>query len=479
MVGGSSRIRRGTAAAIGSLTAIAFGLRFAVLLRTDEPTGTDGYYYVVQATDLAATGIPHVPDASWVLRWLALPHALGVDAIVAVKLAAAALAAATVPAAWLLGRRLATGGGVALALWAAASPTLTHLAADFPKNLGLVPALFVALALAPTGPGVSRRRAVAWGAAIVATATAHRLGAALVALAAFGAVLGIGARRIRPGYLAAGVVGLVTFALITPWVPGLLHPADLDRITGQLRSSPWPPPPWSWLPLRRTHPVQILELGILPWAGGFAGLWALADRDRRPMAAAALLPLGVCLWPNWRADGLDLGYRLGLMAPVLAAPLIVSVVRWRPWTTAIGVLALPAALVGFDPASTPPYARYRELIAAIPRPLPDLLIAHQGINFLYDHITGHEALAWAPEADLDRRRIGRIVHGFRDGEWAAWAPMDPAPVRLDAGYVYVREDVWEAFVARARIAGGDEVTERLDDRRNPTTVRPAAMTRAR
>lgn len=57
------------------------------------------------------------------------------------------------------------------------------------------------------------------------------------------------------------------------------------------------------------------------------------------------------------------------------------------WVSSRSVMLAALALVcvtrwGFDPTQTPPYARYRRLIERIPRPLPELLIAHQGINFL-------------------------------------------------------------------------------------------------
>src|SRR5438552_14039549 len=52
------------------------------------------------------------------------------------KIIAAALAGLCVPAGYLLGRRSSETAGFWLALWAAGSPALTHLAGDFPKNLG-------------------------------------------------------------------------------------------------------------------------------------------------------------------------------------------------------------------------------------------------------------------------------------------------------------------------------------------------------
>lgn len=470
-----SSLPRRDLAGLTALTLAAFAVRLWVASRTADPAGTDGYYYVVQIETLAATGAMHVPDASWVLRFLAIPALLGVDPVWSLRIAAAALAAACVPAARTLGATTGPRAGWALAGWAAASPTLTQLSIEFPKNLGAIPALLLAFAAARTA-----RSPAGWAFAVALSllaATAHRVGAALVVLAVLGAVLA----RLRPSRttVVTAAVAIVGFTVAAALAPGLLSLADLERL--QLRATPWPPPPWSWLSARRTDPVQLVEL-VLPWVAVVAGVAALRDPERRPRVAALLVPLLVCLFPFWRADELDLGYRLSLASPALAFPLLA--VAWPVRVSVPGglaVLALPAAAFGFDPASTPPYDRYRALIAAIPRPLPELLILHVGASFLYDHETGHEAMAWAPEPALDRRTVGRVVWGVRDGEWTAWAPVipDARPIRLDRDYVYVREDVWEAFVARARAAGDDDLLDRLSDPRNPMRVRPGWLLRNR
>ncbi len=485
---------------MAALTVGTLAVRLGRLLESPEPPGTDGYYYVVQVERWLATGHFHAPDASWVLRVLALGAAVLGGPVVGVKVASALLAALCVPAAWFAGRALDGEGrghtrALGLATWAAVSPTLTHLAGDFPKTLGAVAPLLVVLAWVGSG-----RRG--WGAvlggvgAVLLAATAHRLGASLLGLGAVGAVLGLVLRgradspeRKWPLVLV-GVAGLASFALLTTVLPNLLHPKDLERVSSQLDLSPGVPPPFAYFALRRTHVLQQVELGAA-WLGLVSGavlLWR--RRESRPLVMGLLVPLAVCLFPLWRGDVLDLGYRTSLLAPLLAVPLLLLAVppvrpglKFRPWAVALPVLALvPLARFGFDPQATPPYGRFRALIARLPQPLPELLIAHQGVNFLYDHVTGREAMAWSPEPGLDRTRIGRLVWGVRDGEWMAHAPTGeglPAPVRLDRDYVYVREDVYESFLAHAREEGDEELLERLADWHNPSAVRPASLLRNR
>jgi len=491
-------------AGMALLTIGAFAFRFSRLLETPEPTGTDGYYYLVQIEDLLTKGRLHVPDASWVLAFLAGCASLLGKKVFALKFGAALLAALCVPAAWLVGdslestperrRRLAW----VLGAWAAASPTLTHLAGDFPKNLGIAAPLLLAF-------GLAVRTRSAWTlagacACVLLAATAHRIGAALVLLALAGLVVGHVCRRsklrTKSWVLPAVMLGsLLLFAALTAFLPNLLHPADLERLERQLSFRPGWPPPFPYFALRPTHPVQMVELA-LPWGVGLVALIRfLRTPADRPLLSTLLLPLGACLFPWWRPDVLDMGYRLGLMAPLLAAGLLAAMsTSWRTRETPTrspsrvaavalvlaGVLALPLNTLGFDPSSAPPYALYRGLVTRIPRPLPELLIAHQGVNFLYDHLTGREAMAWAPETELDRTRVGGVVWGVEAGEWMellTQRPELPPPVPLGSSYSYAREDVWEALLSKARSEGDEELLARLADWRNPQNQRPASLSR--
>ncbi len=73
--------------ALCALTLLAAAVRWARLREAAEPLGTDGYYYVVQVEHLLREGRPHVPDASWVLRFLAACAAAVGSPVEGVKLA--------------------------------------------------------------------------------------------------------------------------------------------------------------------------------------------------------------------------------------------------------------------------------------------------------------------------------------------------------------------------------------------------------
>lgn len=445
------------------LTLLAFAGRLAWFTTTPHPLGTDGYYYVVQTTSLVDSGRLHVADASWVFVLHGLFGTL-LAPVLTTKVVAAALAAIVVPAAWLVGGRTPTG--VALALWAAASPTLTHLAADFPKNLGVAGPWFLLVAATRL---VGWRRWVALGLAVPFLLTAHRTG--LVLTAGFVLAAALASTRLRGPFLVIGLLGVLALVCVGPFVPGLPVLADRFRLDGQLGFTGLSPLPW--FALRVFHPVQQLEL-LSVWPAVFVGVRQVWKGTALSHVAPCLAVLVGLLLPVFATDTLDLGYRLCLLTPLAAAPILATVVRTRfAW---LGIVLLPAMLGGVDPERLPPYDRYDSLIDALPRPLPNLLIAHQGINFLYDHRTGHEAMAWAPEPSLDPTTIGRLVWGVRDREWVA---LDVPRVRLSGRYSYATEDDWHQLRTRAALDGDDDLRARLDDWRNPTRIRPWALTRGK
>ncbi|MFT3710972.1 MAG: hypothetical protein QM817_25380 [Archangium sp.] len=453
---------------LAALTLAAFIARLIHLSSSAEPNGWDGYSYVVQLERLASEGRLHWPDSSWVLWFLAALHVVIPSVIVAIKVGACLLAALVVPVAW-------RAGGPALAMWAACSPTLTHFAGDFPKNLGVVAPLVFLLG--------GRARIPATLIAIAAAALAHRVGAALLFACGLGVLLGLVTARARAGRVALGFAAIaVVFTAMSVALPGVLHPADLERVSSQLDFTLHAPPPWPYFSLRETSWVQRLEL-LLAWPAVFIGIVRFVRQsEARVRTGALLFPLLLCVLPLWRTDALDLGYRLALMAPVFAVPLLLDTKQreLKPAWLLVLPLVFFVARSGFDPQQTPPYTEWRAIIARIPRPLPKLLIAPQGMNFLYDHETGSESMAWAPEPELDRRDVYRLAFDVTDGEWAELAGNDaPAPVRLSANVVYVREDVWERFRLRALEDDDDDLRARVTSTRNPSRVRPASLTRTR
>ena len=92
----------------------------------------------------------------------------------------------------------------------------------------------------------------------------------------------------------------------------------------------------------------------------------------------------------------------------------------------------------------------------------------------------HPELVVETEHETIEQSVQRILARLVELDYLPVSVLGlPAPVRLDRDYVYVREDVYEAFLARAREEGDEDLAERLADWRNPSAVRPASLLRNR
>lgn len=473
-------------AALALLTLSAFAWRMVFLLGESHPFGFDGYYYVTQLTRHVVSGHLHSPESSWVV-WLMVPlrYLVG-DSIVTVKLASAALAAACVPAAYFAvaaclekreGFRLAPWLAAA---WAAGSPVLSLMAAEFPKYAGLLAAGMGFWAVLWRRPF----RKWQWPALAILgllTLTAHRLGILLV-LAGAGRLT---AKRTRLVLIVlAGVLGL--FAGLSLVLPNLLHPSDLERLRGVFDSRP-SFLPFAYFPLWDPSWALRGEL-ILGWLLAPVLVWGLVrNRPLRVLLSAFLAVFLLCNFPFFQSGRLDLGFRLGLLGPlftVLPALMLIGNGMPRPiklgFAAAAALLLLLVSPLGIQAKRMPPYDRYRELIARVPRPYPDKVIVHSGMNFYFGHLTRCPGVAWSPPPTEDPTRIGRIAWGIRDGEWLEFLqrhPITPAPLRIDPDYTYLREDGWEAFVRWAEESGDEELLDRVYSSKNPHRRKPRYLER--
>jgi len=498
-------------AALLLLTVLSFLVRFLFLLSKPHPFGFDGYYYVTQLTRFVISGHLHSPESSWVV-WLMVPlrFVLG-DSILAVKLAGAGLAALCVPAAfWAVsafGSDRAEGyskdgfhiASWMAAVWAAGSPVLSLMAAEFPKNLGMITTGLCFWALWWSKPN-GKLHWLGLGIFAVLTLTAHRLGILLLLIAISGTLF---ERWMQPGSpqtqkprawllpsVLAGIV--VLFGCLSYLLPNLLHPSDLERLKGALDTRP------AWLPFAYFglwSPSWALRIEI---GAGWPLLFIMGSafvriKKMRPWLIVFAAAFLLCNFPFWNSHRLDLGYRLGLLGPLSTLfPVILLLwfrhskapARRRPVAVAgvafccLGWLFLSP--IGIQTARMPPYGRYRAMLARIPKPYPQKVIAHSGMNFYYGHLTRHPAVAWAPLPSENRKEIFRIAWGIRDGEWLAFLAhydVDPAPLRLDPDYTYIREDVWEAFVKWAEKSGDEDILERIYSSKNPHRTKPDYLQR--
>ena len=297
------------------LTLLAFAVRLQLFLTSDEPTGWDGYSYVVQIERLVSEGRLHWPDASWVTYFLAAIHFL--DPFSDRRGESRSLPAL----------RVGRSGRVAPGKRARVAPRdLGRGIANAHAPLGRLReesrsgrAAAAGARLAPRRSSVVADRARRWS-------PRWRIGSEPrcwwpVGLGAlFGAAL-LEAERSPSARGGSGTRAPLRRADLDPAQPaapsGSRSPADPAEVHARTSLSA------AVLRVAR-HELAAANRAAARLAGTRDRHLAVLETEgqRRAELGALLLPLLVCVFPLWRTDTLDVGYRLALMAPIFAIPLL-------------------------------------------------------------------------------------------------------------------------------------------------------------
>lgn len=510
------------------LLAVSAGSGLVTVLRSDHPTGWDGYYYLVQVRTLLTEGEMHSPEYSPVYIPMILFRLLTGSSLWAFRLTAVLARVLFVLSVFVLSRKLVESGGgggeesVLTALAASAlavmSPSLDFFSAQFPKNLlGFGFLLFFASSVISLSRrwkrGNSRVVVPGLSASILLFAAAfftHRFSAVLAVAflllyLAPRAFRGSGGRAAAATAAAAAAAAVLIAVLLVlsgrlPLAPSL---RDLERVTGDLSASP------SIVPLEFVRVFGSFRMS-LPWlletaAASIAPVVsailllipAARGRVRPGGGYAALLVLAmVGLFPLLEFSLTGLAYRLLfatlLLFPVVCLPWLGEAVRLLRRKTGGRVLpsaAVPAVMAclsfltarSYDPVlHDPPYDRYEEISDSVAEFLSrrdfELVVAHRSLAEVITFRHGIDALPWAPEERFPRDRVWRVAAGVMRGEFTWYlgnGAMDSLYRRLPGDYALLREDAWESFLAG--IAGEPALLEAVGTWRNPIERRPAYL----
>ncbi|OPL19318.1 MAG: hypothetical protein AVO35_11265 [Candidatus Aegiribacteria sp. MLS_C] len=507
------------------LLAVSAGSGLLAVLRSDHPTGWDGYYYLVQVRTLLSEGEMHSPEYSPVYIPMILFRLLTGSCLWAFRLTAVLARVLFVLSVFVLSRTLVRswgGGGdepaltaLAAAAMAVMSPSLDFFSAQFPKNLlGFCLLLFFASsvivlsgrwqrgAFRVNAPGLSVSLLL-----FAATFLTHRFSAVLAVafmlLYLVPPVFRGSERRIPAVATAAAALLLAVLTVLSGRIPLAPSLRDLERVTGDLSASP------SLVPLEFVRSFGSFRMS-LPWLleTGAASLApvlsavlllipAVRDRVRPGGGYASVLVLSmVGLFPFLEFSLTGLAYRLLfatlLLFPLVCLPWLVGTVRFlrrRSGGRVLPAVGLTAVLAGmsfltapsYDPVlHDPPYDRYEEISDRVAELLSgsdfELVVAHRSLAEVITFRHGIDALPWAPEERFTRERVWRVTAGVMRGEFAWYlgsGAMDSLYRRLPGDYALLREDAWESFLEG--IAGDPALLEAVGTWRNPMDVRPGYL----
>lgn len=485
-------------------------LRWLALAQTPFANGWDSYFYLVQLKSWIETGHMHSPEASLVYPLMRGFVWLFGDYVSGYKWCAASLAGWAVGlAAWGNIKQAPTGaaGQSAPRFWSASpallpalillfSPQLTFFTAQYPKNL-LGFAFFLCLVYSmPEKPGEGWRAVITPLIWLIINYFGHRLTFVLSALyLLFWAMwaYGVKIRGVLSGRQAGiALLVLAILSVLASWLfPGLFHPADLERLSGVLgkgfQFAPWsfvqdfgPSRMKGWWLAEIAVAVLLLlltavRLAVKPW------------RMAVTLRTKALFTLGILLlFPGleWSMTGVVCRF---FMVYVLLAPLMAFDGRRMGmlWSYTTGILLFAGALLSWrsyvPSLHDPDYRLFAQVTAAAStdetyssaRPL--LVIAPNALAEYFTFTTGVDALPWLPEYPVDTARLWRIAGQMRQKTVEYYA--NGSVCHLPGGYLWVREDRWQAALERARMEGDSVYVEQATGWPNPSRQRPAYLLR--
>lgn len=458
--------RHGPALFLGALCLTVFVSRLLMLWQSPFATGIDGYYYVLQVKNLLQQGSLYLPDSSPVFYLLALPAALGLHPVAAIKLVAALLATLPLVAGYYAASRLSgdTRWGVVTACGLALVVSLPYMAIEFLKSLAsvslllLLTGLLANMEIRKAGPA----RIALLVLVLALTVLCHRLSAVVgLMLVACWLLLGHGRRLQRLILLAAGLVasGLLLFL-----VRGGLHPADVARLRQALTPVPALPllsPAYrNFLPL-----LLVVELSVamlLTWGLGFFP----SVRKGRTLRALWLCLLLLFL-PFWNMANLDFGFRLFLVGVPLLLPVLAAILAREPSLGTASCLRRPVPIVlatlgivvlvtsallptrAYRPERDPPYALYQRLLPTIKLPPGSTLICHRGFNLFFSAMTGLRGLSYLPDYPVARETLWRLTYFVSKDLLEHYLAQEMAQGQVRAlhfPYHLVREDAWQKLL---------------------------------
>lgn len=498
-------------------------VRYLYLNRTPFLRGADAYYYALQSRALRELGKLLIPDASPLLRLMALTSRTGLGDEQTVNLWVVLIQLLGALNLFLAGRWLAgphkerkrTGLSLYLYLWALLSPTFLFTCLEFPKYaLGLAclplwPVALVNVRLWPVSAG-----------AVILACLCHRAFFGFAGLGVAGLMFALwrrkGRKRLTVLLVALGrkrllsaAGGLLLLAIAFGVILGrgtYFSLADLARFN-------WEEVRPSFLTFlcREGLPMVLKAEGILGVL--VAGLLLLQHWRRKGKAARKSLPLATWLWwpfflfllvfPLGSAEIMGIPERLSLALP-LVIMLLLAGGFWLPedapeHASFLGCRAVPGWVLfwmiviisivfpggGIDlvhPARLDPdYALYEEVTTVLAGMELPMVIVHQGLHFYYKYRTLREAFAYEPEDHWPKELIWRVAYGISPAEWAAYLPPDALwesgkLLTLPGPYSLIREDLWQQFREAVRESGDQYLQERVFSLwLNPSQKRPAFL----
>ena len=487
------------------LLVLTFKVRYQMYLKSNHPTGLDGYYYALQAKSFAETGKLENPDIETGYYLCGMFAKICGDPIKGVKLCDACTSVMTCFAVFLL--MLAATKNVFFAflgfLLTAASPSFTLMGINYINNqIGLMfLMLFVAALIFLNENYKSLKRFekifYTFGAVLlfVLSGLSHKV---TFVYSVF--VLGIFLLSKSKNLLKVLwkkkwmlVTALTVFAVCA--VGGVmfvkLHsPRFLNSF--KLWNLPLSNHRMLESQLSRFGIVEIWLYYVTAWAGGI--FFAITKKPNRLLALA----IPVVFFLFWNPDS-DMGLRMIQNTVVVGIPVSVYLL-WSlaeskiPFKLQNGIcafLCLPVLYITFltpalyEPRRDPPYEKYKRIVKDVELGDNSLLIAHLGLNHVYTYYKNlRDCLNWNCDFEVKDNDVWRLAYGADEGrvkmvlmnsEKFAWPQIAEQVSEVSLDYILIKEELWQEYL----LLEDKEIAETFNNWYNPHEARPEFIRKKR
>lgn len=487
------------------LLVLTFKVRYQMYLKSNHPTGLDGYYYALQAKSFAETGKLENPDIETGYYLCGMFAKICGDPIKGVKLCDACTSVMTCFAVFLL--LLTATKNVFFAflgfLLTAASPSFTLMGINYINNqiglMFLMLFVMVLIFLNENYKSLKRFEKIfyTFGAVLlfVLSGLSHKV---TFVYSVF--VLGIFLLSKSKNVLKVLwekkwmlVTALSVFAVCA--VGGVmfvkLHsPRFLNSF--KLWNLPLSNHRMLESQLSRFGIVEIWLYYVTAWAGGI--FFAITKKHARLLALA----IPVVFFLFWNPDS-DMGLRMIQNTVVVGIPVSVyllwslaeSKIPFKLQNGICAVLCLPVLYITFltpalyEPRRDPPYEKYKRIVKDVELGDNSLLIAHLGLNHVYTYYKNlRDCLNWNCDFEVKDNDVWRLAYGADEGrvkmvlmnsEKFAWPQIAEQVSEVSLDYILIKEELWQEYL----LLEDKEIAETFNNWYNPHEARPEFIRKKR
>lgn len=469
---------------------IIFGVRLMMLLKSDFPTGLDGFFYALQAKSLVVNGALENPDHEIGYFLCGLFAKIFNNVFLGVKIQAALSSTLISVLIFILLKIISQEKNIIPILGlliSSVSVGITLFNINYINNqTGLVFFLSYCCTLIffLKNRRFSNRQNIFLIIFIVILLVlcglSHLVSAAYAFI--FTAIILIRKLKIRNQIILLTLACLCAVLLFFNQLPRFQSVFSLTPVL----------PCFSPVLMNLAGKAMCIEMSVYFVLTWFLGLFFFINKHKDQNCKkdfAFLLLIPVMFFPFWKLDELDMGYRMLLNAIPVSIPFNLyiiskifdfSKIKESKYVTLVLFITIFTTGLFFtpklyNPKKDPPWKYYKSVVEKIDLPDDSLLIAHLPINHVYTYYCNlrdglnYEADFYVPEGKTWRLAYGTNASYLQQffGEFEE-EELNQLIMQLNGEYVLIREDLWQRYLKYEE----DDIVDSLMNFYNPHTLRP-------